>query len=186
MKTKLNTINSARKLRKQAGYSAIEIVIGVVIAGLVTASIVAGALALYSDQKVDAESKRTVQMVNKLRGYYATSPDFTGVTTATAINIEAAAKDAVSGANITNKFGGTVALAPVNVVATNDGLQITHTGLSKSECNTFTKQVGNMFYSARVGATTVKADSNATVGTAALEGACTASNNTVVLVATKS
>lgn len=175
-----------RGLKKQAGYSTVEIVIGIVIVGLMLAGAVSAGSSLYSDQKVDAESKRIVQMVTKLRGYYATSPDFTGVTTATAINIEAAAKDAVSGTTIKNRFGGTVELAPVTVVATNDGLELTLTGLSKAECNTFTKQVGGMFYSAKIGTTSVKADSTATVNTATLEGACAAASNTVVLVAMKS
>ena len=78
-------------------------------------------------------------------------------------------------ANITNSFGGAVVIAPVTLVAANDGFRITYPSVPGSVCTKLVTGTGTQFDRVTVGATVVKAlGTNTTVDIAAATTACAA------------
>lgn len=171
--------------KNQSGYTFVELIIGIAIVALVIVGIVVAAKGLFADQKVDAETRHLQSMSTKIKSYISTSPDASGVSTATAISIKAVNDDAVSGVNVNNKFGGTITFAPATVTTANDAFSITYTGLEKKECIYFTKGNGQNFATVSVNNTSVKTAAQTSVQSAAIEGACNDTGNTIVFTSTK-
>ena len=108
-KSQMSTRAAIKKAREQ-GFTLIEILVVLAIIALIA---VAGAALVgdgFSGTTVNSEREAFRSMTHKIRGIYSTAPDFTGLTTITAIDSGAVPVGRVSGTGasrvVTNGFGG--------------------------------------------------------------------------------
>ncbi|NEX64221.1 type 4 pilus major pilin [Noviherbaspirillum galbum] len=132
-------------LQRQRGLTAIELIIGLAVIGLVIAGVAITAQTMFRDQRVNSEVQRALLMQQKARAYLATSTTTANFSDNVAINASIVPADAVNGTAINSKFGGTITFNPATLATTTDGLAVTYKSVPAKDCINFAKAVGDSF-----------------------------------------
>lgn len=179
----MKQLQNLKTLKAQKGVTLIELMVYMVIAALVLASVVGIITLVRGDNKIDTEGKRLQFGMEKVMNFLATSPDTSAVDNALAIRIGAVPPDAVQGTNvITTKFGGNATYAAASLNNPNDAVSVTNDRLDEKTCLNYTKAQGSSFQRVSVNGTVVKAPTDTNVQEGALVGACNnnAAGNTII------
>ena len=179
MKKMVNVSRIKRvNLKKQAGISNIQIMVGV----LISAILILGGMGMmrYIDKsKVNND-------LNELSEYKAATVSygskhggtFAGFTQELAVGLDFFNPNRVSGAVgsrlVQNQWKGDVTVQPATVNIANDALVFTFTGVPSSACKDTVMQAGNVAAKILIGATTVKTSAVTPVDEAATVTACDA------------
>jgi type II secretory pathway pseudopilin PulG len=140
----------------QRGVTAVELIIGLAVIGLVIAGVAVTAQSTFRDQKINDEAQRVQMLHSKLRAFVATSPNTDDAKTANVITAKMVPADAVSGTTILSKFGYPISVVPTKVVSasSNDAIQLIYSNLTTEECINFTKAVGGSFHNVGISTAT--------------------------------
>lgn len=175
-----STVLATQALRKQRGFSFVELGIVLLIIGVLVGVGVPVGLSLMKSAAVSTETSRITNLNAKLAGYAANSADTSQISSAMAIANEWVAPDSVSGTTITHKLGGVVTITPATLVSANDAYAINYSTLKAlPQCSAFVKNNAGGFDQVVVNGTTVKATTSTTLNEASLATACAASNTIV-------
>jgi type II secretory pathway pseudopilin PulG len=163
-----NQLKNGAPTRFQRGVTAVELIIGLAVIGLVIAGVAVTAQSTFRDQKVNDEAQRVQMLQSRIRAYLSSSQDTTSATVKNLAASKYIPLDAIDakGENITSKFGYPVAIIPGTLATGNDAVQIIYSNLKSEECINFAKAAGNAF-----NAVGVAAGSAAVVTTAFAAGA---------------
>lgn len=179
-----NNLNSVIRLKRQAGLSNIQIMIGVLISALLILGGV-GLIKYIDKTKVNNDLSELATLKTETVNYGArTGGTFAAFTQEIAIGLDFFPRSRVSGAVgsrvIQNQWKGTIAVAPATINIANDGASYTYTGVPTGACKDLAQQAGEVAAVIRVGATTVKAVGAGPV-LADIITACDAGNDNVTM-----
>ena len=175
-------MKNVKIMNKQRGYSLAEmalvllIIIGIMLIGLIIYRQVAGSSDVVKMQSQLSSVDAAVASVY--------SRNYTGVASTVLINSGKIPADMVNGTNIVNSFGGTVALAAVDITGgTANGFTQTHPLVPRDVCNSVVVNSAPLYYEIVVGSTTVKSPT-VTPDPATVTTACNNNVNTLIFTQT--
>jgi type II secretory pathway pseudopilin PulG len=163
-----NQLKNGASTRFQRGVTAVELIIGLAVIGLVIAGVAVTAQSTFRDQKINDEAQRVQMLQSKVRAYVANSLDTKNATIENLASSKYIPLDSLDadGKKMTSKFGYPVAIVPAKVVGDNDSVQIIYSGLNTDECINFAKAAGSAFNGVAVIASTGTTAGVATAPTA--------------------
>lgn len=147
----------SRTIRKQKGFTLIELIVVMVVIGIGSAV----AIALFNNTRetsqVETETKNIQAIQAKTRDLFAARSDFTGLTSAVLLSANGFPTSMVNGANVTNAWNGAVTVTTATVPAANaaEG-QIVYAGVPTSACIALVSKAARSARHINVGATNVK------------------------------
>lgn len=170
---------------KQRGFTLIELGIVVVIGSILLAVALSIATTVLADNRANDELKEVPLIVTRIQKLYNNRANFTGLTTALAISQNSfPANRVTSTTTVTNRWGGTITVAPATMVTASDAVTATYTNVPKSECLAVLPQLDSSMRTMTVGGTSTKADGVPTDLTA-LGTQCALAPTTVVYTFSK-
>lgn len=123
-----------KSLKRQAGFTLVELGIVVAIGAVIIGLGLVVVPSLLASTRANAEISEIPTIATKIQRAYANRPTFAGMNQATVIGLKAFPDSSVTGAVISNRWGGLVTVAPATLVVANDAFTITTTGVPSEEC----------------------------------------------------
>lgn len=176
MKQKMRTLF---KSSRQKGFTLTEFMIVMVLGGLVIAGVAAGVSRALGSTRSNSEIGDLQQVFTSIQKIYANKANYSGVTLTTLINLNAFPTTWVSGANVNNRWSGSMTVAAATISTANDALAVTSTGVPDYECKEVIPQLDGVTRIVTVNGTQVKAN-NAATDSAALGTNCAGGSNSIV------
>lgn len=185
---KANRFHLVGSRTRQAGFSLLDAVFWLIIAGIGIAFVVSQ----FGSTNTSSRASNVAQSTSRLQSKVieAFKPDFSAVTSCA----DLARTSAFTGTTFTvdstyNVTWGdsptsSLTCAPANLFGTNDGLALTFNGMADDECNGFVTKVNNLAWNISVNGTQVKAN-RGTLNPVTQGTQCTATattDNQVVLI----
>lgn len=183
---KLATFKHSCKKAYSKGFTAIELVVVLVVIGVIVA-IAVRSLGLTDDAKALSAAEEAKYAIAKIQSCHASSPSFVGLDAEIALGRCGAFKDRVTGAgatlSVTNSFGGVRTFAPVSLAGgSNNGFAMGDPQIPYGVCQKYIDTVWKMSNRIDVGTTNVKATMDQVVSPNAVYTACGTSGAVTVTV----
>ena len=118
-------------ISEQNGRSMVEMLGVLAIIGVLSVGGISGYSKAMAKFKLTKAQDQLTMLLMNIRTAYATSPSYSGLSSANAINYNLAPSDMISGTSLHNAFGGNVVLATSN---DNLNFSISFEGLGKETC----------------------------------------------------
>lgn len=137
MKNALHTKNLTRR-KRQAGFTVVELLVVFAIFGVLIAAASYG-LPLMFTSKGQSDTKFMDYAMECARTTYGNENSYSGATISVLANSNCFPSSLVtnkgaSTATVSNKYGGSITVAAVNLIGTNDGLKFTDPGVPSDVC----------------------------------------------------
>lgn len=141
----------------QKGIGLIELAIALAIAVGVLWGVFKIVGTVNAKRQTSSLSQSVTMMGNDLRTKFSEQGNFTGLTTATFIQLGIPPESMISGSALSTSFSTPMTVAATNVNGTgNDGFSFTFTGFPASSCSDFVMAVAPNFARVQIGGATVK------------------------------
>lgn len=141
------------------GFSLIELSIVIVIVSILLAVGLGITRSILSDNRANDELKELPLIVTRLQKLYNNRATSAGVTTAIAIsNNIFPAERVISPTEVTNRWGGTVTVAPATIGTANDAIAMTYNAVKTAECLAVISQIEASMRTISVAGVLVKND----------------------------
>lgn len=177
--------------KRQKGFTLVELGIVVAIAAVIIGIALAVVPALLASTRANAEISQLPTVTTKIQRAYANAANFAAVTTAAVVNLNVFPDSQVDkvAVTISNRWGGSVTVAPATLVNANDGVAITETLIPTAECLQIGQGVEGFMRKIAVGTApgiVVKVDGTATTDPVKLGTECQKTNaNTMIFTVGK-
>jgi prepilin-type N-terminal cleavage/methylation domain-containing protein len=179
-------MNKSRFQVKQKGFTLVETIIVILIGGLILAGIASGVNKAMGGQRSNSEISHVQSMSTAVKKIYAGRATYNGLSNTVARQMNAVPGEFFGAAagDITNRWGGTVTVAPVALSGINDaGFTMTVTNVPEFECKEVIPALDSVTLSVTVGGNSVKAV-NASTDISSLATECAAGGGANTLVYT--
>lgn len=176
-----------RNLKKQSGFTLFETMLVAVLVLLTITVIYNVFIRSQSQANANNEATQVTSILSGIKSTYGARQNFAGLTTQVLINAGGFPSNMVSGANVSNVWGGSVTVAAANIApGTNNGFAITYASVPQVECAALTSQVAGVFRIVTVNGTAVKTLANPELDVATMTTQCAAGGaaNTLVFTGT--
>ncbi|WP_207389173.1 type 4 pilus major pilin [Marinobacter halodurans] len=122
---------------RQAGYTLPEIIVGVVVAGLVAAAVLAAGKDLIGGTEVDGEQSKLDVIQKNVKDLYSQRANFSNLDQSAAIDGGVFPSSMVSDGSAFNKWNGNVTVAAANDTAgnTDRGFEVVWEGVEEDSCS---------------------------------------------------
>lgn len=163
-------------LRKEKGYSIIELTIAMGLISALIGGILWMARGLFTDTATNQEVSNIPIITSKIQKRYFSQPNFVGLTNAITISYKLVPDNMVSGGSILNRWGGTVTIVPATINVANDSFSMTYTNVPSKSCLSMVPDLDGTIDVMAVGGTNVK-PSGGVVNLTTLATQCNASTS---------
>ncbi|WP_422452215.1 type 4 pilus major pilin [Endozoicomonas sp. ALC066] len=171
--------------KNQKGYVSTEVGIAVFIIGVLALAGFLSSQFLVNDANSSVTVGQTIDTVKNIRNKYRYQGDFTNLSTAEVINLNAAPKTMISGTTLLNSYGGTADYTPTTCTNANDCIQLVQTRLPSDACMNYVNGIVEISDTIDVEGNPVKESGIYTIDQSTLSTACAAAANEVTSVHTK-
>lgn len=142
--------------KNQGGFTLVELAIVVAI-GLLLFLGISKANKVMADSKVTQEIGELKQIAAAVQKQYANKANYASATMTAIIGMNSIPEERkLTATTASNRWGGTLTLAPATVNTTSDSIAMTSTELPKYECTQLISQVENGFTRIDIAGTAVK------------------------------
>jgi type II secretory pathway pseudopilin PulG len=143
----------------QRGLSMVELALVLIVASLILAAAFYGFSQQQRQVEVQENQAAISKIVSTLQSMYGKTGTYGDVTTAIAIQARAIPPNLRIGTGNTaqNSYGGSVTVAPVNCVTTNDCMTLTWAGVPSAQCAELVLGTQSFVRRVVIGTTTIKA-----------------------------
>jgi type II secretory pathway pseudopilin PulG len=175
-----------KQLRKQSGYSIMEITVVLAIMLFLAAIVFGGVSKLRENSQTNAAQAGIAQIQAGINNLYAGKPVFTGLTQLVLLNGAQVPANMIGAANtIINPWKGIITVAPAALGGIADsGYSITYPSVPQGPCSSLVSNAGVNFEVITVNGTNVKAFGNPAINVATVTTACQAGGTANALVFT--
>jgi prepilin-type N-terminal cleavage/methylation domain-containing protein len=169
--------------KRQSGFTLVELGMVVAIGAIIIGIGLVVVPSILASTRANAEISELPTVVTKIQRSFQNQPNYSQVSQSTIAGLKAFPDSQVSGTTITNRWGGTVTVAPATLVTTDDAVAITSTQIPTAECLQLGQGVEGTMRQISIAGVVVKADGTTATDPAKLGTQC-ASASTVTIVYT--
>jgi len=166
-----------RIMKKQGGFTLVELAVVVAIVGLLLLSL-KGVPMIMANYRANEEIANLPDITAQVQKHFYSDPDYSTLTTAIVAQYQLVPQTMINGTNIVNRWGGAVTFSPATSYTANDTQSMTYNDVPAYECREIVKGVEQNYLSISVNGTSVKA-LGGVLNDTTLASACATSNSIV-------
>lgn len=175
-----------KTIRNKKGFTLVELMIVIVLGGLVIAVAVAAAPRIKANIQGNKDMADIPDIVGNVQAHYSLKTSFSTLTNTIVTSYKLVPDDMIVAAGtISNRYGGTVTLAPATISVANDSFTISYGGVPSRVCLKIVPQLAPQFLNASVNGTVVKATGGVVNDTTAATQCNSSETNTLLFTASK-
>jgi prepilin-type N-terminal cleavage/methylation domain-containing protein len=169
--------------KRQSGFTLVELGMVVAIGAIIIGIGLVVVPSILASTRANAEISELPTVVTKIQRSFQNQPNYSLVSQSTIAGLKAFPDAQVSGTTITNRWGGTVTVAPATLVTADDAVALTSTQIPTAECLQLGQGVEGTMRQISIAGVVVKADGTSATDPAKLGTQCN-SASTVTIVYT--